>query len=913
MDLFEKAHVSKKHSQKKANKSEENVKKQLKQMLEGYKQNDNDIIKSSGIEYSSIVDTHQVLDDSSSVSGFSDLDITVSEEDEENNKTVFSEESENNISSSNDGNLSSCNPTDQLDDTSTENTDKIVNDLIDYGDNDYLEPILEDDEGVDQSLSEDTELDISQLSLLDSVNSSSESLSNDTESGEFDADGLLASQIMKNLEKTGHTKAKKHKLTETRATKSKISKKTPKKNKNKGDLNYKDVNIIEESTHSTQDALISNESSQFVSITATSSQMSNQSLNEVLGDYKYPTVRNIPSEKHNSFTFTNNTGIFSIDNEMQVEDANSLIPEIGEDPTIEDLEMDLNADSDSVPVVENTDVSWIPLPQLDDEDDIMKRAVIAIRVYDTDDACILVLRNPTEFYVNGKVKIKPLGGTVEVFGHILKDEVELYSPNNSFAQCLKTVTVDNEYFGLFSKLTASGLSVKDAENIVTSLGEYGCVIKLSPLIKPKIDFVDNNFSTSLFYKLRIDNNAHRLIDASYKLGCNIYTSKPFRSFQQHPEWEEAVNCGTKYQSRGIVCGGKGLGKSTFIRYFTNRVLHNGPILVLDLDPGQPEFTVAGCISATLVDEPLLGPNYTHLKKPEISYNIGMINTMNNMFRYTSTVAKLIDYCRSKYNYMPWIVNTMGMTNNVGLKFILLAIIRIQPTFLVQIDSKVMKKRFECYLEPDVIRNLYESYKGDRLFKDVFVSEDLDYNFILTKHIGETYKPDTSLATREERYLNFLAYFGELMDKRSSNFLENVPYIVNLSDLNVFTNVKVDKDAILKVINGKIVALCQLDTTDKGNVFTLGDKAPVCHGHGLIRGVEFRTKNLYLVTPMAAEQLCVVNTLIYSDWAPEIQGTELHLPPGTTIPYRGTSTHNQHMRTPHRRFNPLKLLKMSRNT
>lgn len=48
---------------------------------------------------------------------------------------------------------------------------------------------------------------------------------------------------------------------------------------------------------------------------------------------------------------------------------------------------------------------------------------------------------------------------------------------------------------------------------------------------------------------------------------------------------------------------------------------------------------------------------------------------------------------------------------------------------------------------------------------------------------------------------------------------------------MLTNVKVANDAILKVINGKIVALCQLGIGDKGKVFTLQDNAPLCLGYG----------------------------------------------------------------------------------
>ena len=47
--------------------------------------------------------------------------------------------------------------------------------------------------------------------------------------------------------------------------------------------------------------------------------------------------------------------------------------------------------------------------------------------------------------------------------------------------------------------------------------------------------------------------------------------------------------------RVIVAGGKGVGKSTFLRYFVNRIVTElgGPVLVVDLDLGQAEFTVPG--------------------------------------------------------------------------------------------------------------------------------------------------------------------------------------------------------------------------------------------------------------------------------------------------------------------------------
>lgn len=66
----------------------------------------------------------------------------------------------------------------------------------------------------------------------------------------------------------------------------------------------------------------------------------------------------------------------------------------------------------------------------------------------------------------------------------------------------------------------------------------------------------------------------------------------------------------------ILCGGKGTGKSTLLRYLVNKSLSRNPeILVLDLDPGQSEFTIPGCLSVIIIQQPLLGPNFSHFTTP----------------------------------------------------------------------------------------------------------------------------------------------------------------------------------------------------------------------------------------------------------------------------------------------------------
>lgn len=164
-------------------------------------------------------------------------------------------------------------------------------------------------------------------------------------------------------------------------------------------------------------------------------------------------------------------------------------------------------------------------------------------------------------------------------------------------------------------------------------------------------------------------------------------------------------------------------------------------------------------------------------------NIGIISTMDNAKRYLTAVSDLISYCRANEDFreLPWIVNTMGLCNHMGLKFMTYIILQIQPTFLFQIDSKISKKRFELELDPLTIAQLYEDYANDRSFRNVQNSYSLKYLFLIARH-EENSSPlkgssvGSSLLPRDERYLNILAYFGELMNwNRSQGLMDISPY------------------------------------------------------------------------------------------------------------------------------------------
>jgi hypothetical protein len=546
MDFFEKAHVLKKDSSRRESKSEEAMKKQLKQMLYGYKQSDSKLIKSCDDSF----DAHKYNEDSSSVSGFSDLNITNSSNDADTTQKSTSIDNEDESVSVSDGKCVNADSTNDANISSDFGEDSINN--IESSDGEECSSKIDT---LSDNLSHDLSLNSPSGSESVSISSLSESVSDvDTDNSDFDADGELAMKIMEKLGKKGITKkkGKKRKLEQKIAEESTVSDICNEQNFENKRLPKKTEIVMEScGTNDESESYMSDSnSSVFVSVNA--SKMPNQSLSELLGEYKHPTVKNLPSDIQNSYT-TNSDMFFTEDmtvEDIPLQEIDSLTPETECNLTASDIEsagVDESNEvlNDSRDTYNNTSPEEMSDYEITDEilgNDLLN----SIQIYYGTHSCICVLKHPAELYVHGKLTIKALGGTVEVFGYRLQSEpCELYAPNYNHALSIKTIANQNLYNGLFSKLTSEGLKVYEAEDIVTTINEYDCIISLRKLNKHNMKFVESNMTIDIFSKTskHVDNILRM---ASEKISCSLYMTRPWKTFEEG-SWGNAVECGlSKY-------------------------------------------------------------------------------------------------------------------------------------------------------------------------------------------------------------------------------------------------------------------------------------------------------------------------------------------------------------------------------
>ena len=138
----------------------------------------------------------------------------------------------------------------------------------------------------------------------------------------------------------------------------------------------------------------------------------------------------------------------------------------------------------------------------------------------------------------------------------------------------------------------------------------------------------------------------------------------------------------------MLCGPKGTGKSTLARQLLNGALSCGAdrpenamtlargVILLDLDPGQPEFSPPGEISLFRLRSNKFGPSFTH---PTVggfagdmvirTHHLGTLSPSADPGYYLECASDLIERYRTGFSDCPLIVNSCGWVQGTGLELL----------------------------------------------------------------------------------------------------------------------------------------------------------------------------------------------------------------------------------------------------
>ena len=345
-----------------------------------------------------------------------------------------------------------------------------------------------------------------------------------------------------------------------------------------------------------------------------------------------------------------------------------------------------------------------------------------IRFYCLQNKVAVVMSKDARFCFTGKLIAQVIYGAIEVYGYVITTQsnpIEIYSPRGYSNISIKasekfSQNVESDIWLFLSKEDIDqnqenrlvdevkqikpGMTIVLLSNLENKLTRFLHVFypfKLFPEIKtvPYHSWIDTTRAERILQSnLYIDNHACKEIIVDPRVAQEV-ADKILTRWHAN-EW-----------SCTLIAGGKSVGKSTTMRYLINGLLPaSKKVVLLDVDPGQTECTPPGCISYSLIEQPLMGPNFTHLKTPAFQVYIGDVNVSRCITRYIESIKMLVDKLSScpVLSRLPIVINTMGFSQGIGWDIILFTIKLIRPSFVVQIMSEKPKNNYIEYLSKQVV-------------------------------------------------------------------------------------------------------------------------------------------------------------------------------------------------------------------
>jgi polynucleotide 5'-hydroxyl-kinase GRC3/NOL9 len=266
---------------------------------------------------------------------------------------------------------------------------------------------------------------------------------------------------------------------------------------------------------------------------------------------------------------------------------------------------------------------------------------------------------------------------------------------------------------------------------------------------------------------------------------------------------------------------------------------------LDCDLGQPELSVTGMVSLHIVDQPLLGPPFTHFRNSFRSFYLGVTSPKGNPDEYLKALIDLLTIYRRELSHLPLLVNTCGWTKGIGYDILSHFLEILNPTDLVFMDQ------------------------GDRTIGFSNLPQSVKLHSFMA--VQDQHLQKMKLNSADQRSLQLTSYFFQHHHRWdfSHSLCEKTPYRVHWSQFRVlFLHDEVPFSQALYALNGTIVGLAidsnHQPSKDSESLHFLPCNSSVehnCVGLGFVRSIDPQTQTFYILTPIPTKLLEKVNLII----------------------------------------------------
>lgn len=326
------------------------------------------------------------------------------------------------------------------------------------------------------------------------------------------------------------------------------------------------------------------------------------------------------------------------------------------------------------------------------------------------------------------------------------------------------------------------------------------------------------------------------------------------------DWFGKVEANAIGDAKLLICGAKGVGKSTCVRYAINRALaRTDSVMVLDCDAGQPEFSPPGLLTLTNVREPVLSPPHLHMAETHAGAKFfGYTTSKADPTLYLEAISTLLqqydDMVTTRHggngSLLPLIINTDGWVKGLGLEILTTLLSTLQPGHVIQILGEQRSKQFDIRA-PQIQQ------------QQCIIHKVRAYNVDSPEDLGTT----LSIPSHSYRALRLCTYFlrdaicwdriefgqGGIIDEENHiahHLAAAKPIVVSMDALHLLWKGEcglVDQNEGT-MWNGAVVGLCK------------GITGP-CLGLGIIRSVDYQKRLFYFLTPVPLNDLATVDTII----------------------------------------------------